>query len=65
LIKKISVGGRAVLFGRILINTVKGMSKISISDHFTNITAMIVADQNHQWMLKLLGKNMMGNRVFA
>jgi hypothetical protein len=41
------------------------MSKISISDHFTNITAMIVADQNHQWMLKLLGKNMMGNRVFA
>ena len=32
--------------------------------HLATLTVMIVSGQNHQWMLKLVGKSVMRNRIF-
>lgn len=33
--------------------------------HLANSTVMLVVGKNQGWMIKLMGKNIMSNRIFA
>lgn len=56
--------GQVFSYSRIIISTVERMLEKENCPS-QNITVMIVVDQIHQWMLKLVSEVAVGNKVFA
>ena len=46
-------------------NKRRGNNRIRKKKHFVTTMATIVSGKNHQWMLKLVGENLMGDKIFT